>query len=704
MRKLLLFILLFVFTSIFAQPLPPKREFRGVWIATVLNLDWPSSRGLSAGAQRQELIRIFDELQSAGVNAVLFQIRSECDAMYASTLEPWSYWLTGQQGVPPSPFYDPLEFAIAEAHQRGIELHAWFNPYRSVREVGNYSIHPNHVSVKHPDWILTFTRVNFKLLDPGLPQVRQHVTNIVIDVVRRYDVDGVHFDDYFYPYPDNAKGFPGITTEDNATFAQHHRGFTNRFDWRRDNVNLLVKMVHDSIQVFKPYVKFGISPFGVRKNSDAGTSGLDAYSTIYCDAVAWLNARTVDYLTPQIYWAFARTAVPYGTLVPWWASVMNGLHLYVGHGAHNMENSTQFPFPVKSWPASELVNQIQFNRKQKNVEGSVFFRAQYITSNLKGFADSLKNNLYRYPGLSPIMAWKDSVPPNIPQNLRYDRIAGTGTAELRWETPSPAGDGNTASRYVVYRFNKATVTPADRDDPSKIVAIVGSRSIRPKTPPANNAYYAVTALDRISNESGLSSVLSVSPPAIPLLALPFNGAPDQSESVTLRWHYPPLAASYQLQISSDSTFAAPLVVNETGVVDTFKVIAGLEGQKTYYWRVKAANAGGVSNWSAIWRFKTIDLTGVDEKPSVPATFALYQNYPNPFNPMTAIIFDLPKPGTPELVIYDALGQEVLVLLDEPKPAGRHEVYFYAYDFPSGIYYYRLKFDGQVLTRRMTILK
>jgi len=765
----------------FAQTLPPKREFRGAWIATVVNLDWPSSPGLDSGTQRSELIRLLDELQAVGVNAVMFQVRSECDAMYASTIEPWSFWLTGGQGRAPNPFYDPLQFAVQEAHKRGMELHAWFNPYRSVREVGNYTNASNHVSVAHPDWIIRNT--NLKVLDPGLPMVRSYVTSVIMDVVNRYDVDGVHFDDYFYSYPPNQ-----ITTEDNATFANYSRGFTNRGDWRRDNVNLLVKMIHDSIQVVKPFVKFGISPFGIWKNNvPAGIVGLDAYSTIYCDALAWLQQKTIDYLTPQLYWPFGG-GQDYGKLMPWWASQINDRHLYPGQAAYR----------VTAWNANEIPRQIRLNRNTLGAFGSVFFRALNFRENPKGLTDSLKANLYRYPALSPAMSWKERVPPNAPRNLRYERIAGA--AGLRWDAPAKAADGDTAFRYVVYRLNSPVVQPTDLNDASKIVAIADLNFNFPKTPASNTpVYYAVTALDRNSNESLPTATIMVTSPATAMLNAPANGAIVGSGGVTLRWNYPSGAALYQLQVARDSMFAA-LLLNETGLVDTFKVVAGLDGQTRYYWRVQASNAGGMSafspkahfttgfpvattqvtplnnvrdvaldptlvwrtgrgasvyqlqiagnslfeasslvydignipdttstvaqleinkfyfwrvrarnaagesNWSVTWRFKTIETTGVDGKPVAPATFALYQNYPNPFNPMTTILFELPKPGMAQLIIYDGLGQEAATLLNEFRPAGRQEVNFYAYDFPSGIYYYRLKFDGQVLTRRLTILK
>ncbi|MDE3058211.1 MAG: family 10 glycosylhydrolase, partial [Bacteroidota bacterium] len=285
-----LWCLPFIVSSLYAEGSPPKREFRGVWIATVANIDWPLHKGEPPAVQQRELISILDNLKSSGINAVIFQVRPECDALYRSSIEPWSYWLTGEQGKPPEPVWDPLHFAIEQAHKRGMELHAWFNPYRAVRLAsgkGSYPLAPNHVAVRHPDWILTFGAL--KLLNPGLPAVRTYVTNVILDVVRRYDVDGIHFDDYFYPYSP-------ITNEDSLTFLRYSRGFTNLADWRRDNVNLLIKMIHDSISVIKPWVKFGISPFGIWRNKiadgGAGTNGFEAYDKLYCDALEWLRAGT----------------------------------------------------------------------------------------------------------------------------------------------------------------------------------------------------------------------------------------------------------------------------------------------------------------------------------------------------------------------------------------------------------------------------
>jgi len=406
-----------------AQTASPKREFRGAWIATVVNLDWPSSRTSDVDSKKIELLFMLDELKLAGINAVVFQVRPECDALYASPYDPWSYWLTGQQGQTPLPFFDPLEFAVDEAHKRGIELHAWLNPYRSVRSVGSYTAAATHVSVVHPEWHLDFG--SFKILDPGLDSVREYVTTIVVDIVQRYDVDGIHFDDYFYPYPPNNMTANALNNAlDDASFAADSRGFLSKAEWRRDNVNLLVKMVHDSIQSVKPFVKLGISPFGIWKNGvPAGIVGLDAYNTIYCDAMAWLEDQSVDYLAPQLYWKIGGSQ-DYSKLMPWWADsvAQDQRHLYTGH----ILNST-------SYSTAELPNQVALNRGNPKAYGSVFFRAKLLIDNTLSFEDSLKANVFRLPSIVPVMAWKDTVVPNSPMNVAYVP-GGSGMPELTWES------------------------------------------------------------------------------------------------------------------------------------------------------------------------------------------------------------------------------------------------------------------------------
>jgi uncharacterized lipoprotein YddW (UPF0748 family) len=272
---LITLIIIFNATILLSQSITPKRDFRGAWVATVTNLDWPSSRNLTTAAQQEELISLFNELERININAVIFQIRTECDALYDSPYEPWSYWLTGAQGKAPNPYYDPLEFAIEEAHKRGLELHAWFNPYRAEKKINAYTTSIDHVTTLHPEWTITIG--DFKFLNPGLPEVRNYVTTIVADVATRYDIDGVHFDDYFYPYPPNQ-----ITTQDQQTFSEFPRGFTNIGDWRRDNVNELLRIISDTLKTIKPHVKFGMSPFGIyRPENPPGISGLDAYTALF---------------------------------------------------------------------------------------------------------------------------------------------------------------------------------------------------------------------------------------------------------------------------------------------------------------------------------------------------------------------------------------------------------------------------------------
>lgn len=788
MKKLtILFLSFFIFTSIYSQSIPPKREMRAAWVATVTNLDWPSSNSLSTAQQKQELIDLLDELDRDGINTIIFQIRTECDAFYSSAFDPWSYWLTGSQGTAPYPYYDPLEFAIEEAHKRGMELHAWFNPYRVERAVGNYTTAPNHVTNQHPDWIIQIS--TFKFLDPGLPMVRDYVTSVVYDVVSRYDVDGIHADDYFYPYPPNQ-----ITNQDAATFAAYPRGFTNIADWRRDNVNLLIAQVNDTIQSVKPWVKFGMSPFGIWKNGvPPGTSGLSAYHEIYCDAIAWLHDRSIDYLTPQLYWPFGG-GQDYAKLQPWWADSVhaNGRHFYPGHAYYRIPN----------WPSSsEMPRQIRLDRNNPKVKGGVFFRAKNFGENPKGVTDSLRNDLYRYKAILPVMNWKDVINPNPPLNLKFERLAN-GQAGLKWDVPLAAVDGDTASRYVVYRFNYANIQPSDLENSANIIDVAGYRENIPGEPPSPNGpyYFVVTSLDRNYNESTMSSILQVNPPPAPVLAFPPNGAADVEDTVMLKWNYPALASSYRLQISRSATFDSLMFLDLSGITDTFKVITGIDGQTKYYWRVYSVNAGGASSYSTpfnfttgfpsktilaaplnnttnvpvdtvlywretpgaesyrlllarsldfsqnsiivdqsgitdtslvisnlnqntlyfwkvraenqygmglysnIWRFKTFNPSGLEDQNYIPAEFSLEQNYPNPFNPTTNIEFKIPQSGFTSLKIYNLLGQEVAVVVNDYLNPGSYLFSFDASAFPSGIYLYRLKVNELSASKKMLLIK
>jgi uncharacterized lipoprotein YddW (UPF0748 family) len=468
----------------------PKHEFRAVWVATVVNIDWPDYYNDSVAKQKQDLIDLLDNMKRCGMNAIIFQVRPECDALYNSSYEPWSYWLTGQQGKAPSPYYDPLEFAIEEAHKRSMELHAWFNPYRAERSEGRFTLDENHVVNQHPDWILDFG--SLKLLDPGLPMCRDYVTDVIMDVVHNYDVDGVHFDDYFYPYG-------GTNDEDAQTFADYSRGFTDIGNWRRDNVNLLVTQVFDSIKAVKSHVKFGISPFGIWKDGvPQGIHGLDAYNVIYCDAVTWLNRRIIDYLTPQIYWYIGGDQ-DYSKLMPWWAAQTDDRHIYPGHAAYKLDDWAR---------PSEMPNQIRLNRQTDDVLGSVYFSAIQVVMNHYGFRDSLRLDLYRTPALIPSMAWLDSIPPNSPADLTaHDVDAGT---LLQWDKASLASDSDSARNYVIYRFEEGD--SLDLSDPENILDIISSENLEYLDTEGSEylSYaYTITSLDRLDNESVSSNYVDL---------------------------------------------------------------------------------------------------------------------------------------------------------------------------------------------------
>lgn len=429
---------------------PPKEEFRGAWFTTVVNLDWPVSYDQPVEEQKADAVAMLDSLKDIGINAVLFQVRGESDAFYASAYDPWSYWLTGEQGRAPDPFYDPLLFMVREAHSRGMELHAWLNPYRVERKKGLYELAGSNVSRREPGWIMEFESrpgEYYTMLNPGKPEVRNYVTNVVVDIIRRYDVDGIHFDDYFYPY------YP-VTDEDSVTYIEHHDGIEDIEDWRRYNVNELVAQVYDSIQVIAPHVTFGISPFAVRKNTDAGTDAFEGYYRLYADGVAWLEQRTIDYINPQLYFELEHQRAPYEPLMEFWARVArdNERHMYAGLAPYRI-------LPPNDWSLEQALDQLRLNLANENVQGNIFFRTEHLIANPKGYTDVLLNELYRYPALTPSLSWKnqDRPPP-------VDRLSASwsddGRVILTWAQPDPSRAGAMpdanenfakAARYAVYR-------------------------------------------------------------------------------------------------------------------------------------------------------------------------------------------------------------------------------------------------------------
>ena len=370
-----------------------ERELRGVWVATVANINFPSRTGLSADEQQAELVAFLEVMTSLNLNAIFFQVRPEGDALYRSELEPWSRFLSGTQGGDPG--YDPLQFLIEAAHPRNIEVHAWFNPYRAKSSHTSLAVAP-HISVTNPEEVRRYG--SYEWMDPGSEVVRERTRSVIIDVVERYDVDGIHFDDYFYPYPDGSP-FP-----DDRTYQAYldGGGTMSRDDWRRDNVNQLVREVSEAITSLKPEVRFGISPFGIyRSGVPEGIVGLDQYSEIYSDPVAWVEGGWVEYLAPQLYWPTTQTAQAYGVLLEWWAGVLHegDRALFVGNYLSQLGSSS-------AWTVDEITTQVELTRaaRDRNARGNIFFHIEPFQSNRSDIATTFSDEFYQSPVLTPPLA------------------------------------------------------------------------------------------------------------------------------------------------------------------------------------------------------------------------------------------------------------------------------------------------------------
>lgn len=403
------------------------REFRGVWVATVDNIDWPSKPGLSTREQQSELRALLDRAVALRLNAIIFQVRPSADALYASKLEPWSAFLTGRQGKAPRPAYDPLAFAIKEAHQRGLELHAWFNPYRAKHPADRSPTAASHVSRTRPDLVRRYGQ--YLWMDPGEPAVRQLTVRVVLDVVRRYDIDGVHIDDYFYPYPEGGAEFP-----DETTFRRYAEagGTLSKADWRRQNVNDLVRDLYDAVKRAKPWVKFGISPFGIwRPGNPPSVRGFDAYDRLYADARKWMNEGWGDYFTPQLYWRTDAPEQRYLDLLGWWiAENRMGRHVWPGNYTSRATSAAR-----NLWDPSEVIAQVRVTRLEPGASGNVHFSMTAFDVS-PALATSLTRDVYSQPALVPPSPWlADSAPPKPKVTVR--RAKGAGRWELRL-TPAPA--------------------------------------------------------------------------------------------------------------------------------------------------------------------------------------------------------------------------------------------------------------------------
>ncbi|WP_077037129.1 glycoside hydrolase family 10 protein [Pelomonas sp. KK5] len=402
--------------------LPPAapREFRAAWVATVANIDWPSKKGLSTAEQQAEMHAMLDQAVALGLNAIIFQVRTAADALYDSPLEPWSEYLSGTQGQAPSPYYDPLALWIAEAHKRGLELHAWFNPFRARQSTARSAPAATHISQTHPAWVKSYGDQLW--IDPGEPDAGEHSLSVFRDVLQRYDVDGIHIDDYFYPYAVNGPdGKTELDFPDEPSWQRYvsSGGTLARADWRRQNVSRLVERIHDTLRATKPWVRFGVSPFGLGKPAlrPAGISGYSQYDKLYADVELWLERGWLDYLAPQLYWPRTQKAQAFGPLLQYWhAQNPLGRHIWPGMFTSRISADAN---DAKSWAVDEITGQIQLQREIAPQTGHIHFSMVALTQNRRRLADALKAGAYAQPALVPATPWLAAEGSALPQATLY---------------------------------------------------------------------------------------------------------------------------------------------------------------------------------------------------------------------------------------------------------------------------------------------
>ncbi len=621
----------------------PKREMRATWLTTVWGLDWPAIKVSSTGntytinVQKQQLINLLDNLKEANMNTVFFQVRSECDAMYQSSYEPWSSHLVTTRGMDPG--YDPLAFAVEEAHKRGLELHAWLNPYRFESVVGKYEGLAGDYRVSNPNWVLEYPdksdgSKNVALIDPGNPEVRQRIVDVVKEIILNYDVDGITFDDYFYAY--------GGTPDNLDAYSQNLYKPTDMdlHDWRRANVNLMVADVYQMIQQNEPWVTFGLSPFGIWTTDNAvaaregitlpqGIVGMNAYKDIYCDPVAWMKEGTVDYVSPQIYWPTTSIGQDYDVLSPWWSDLCNRFrtHLYVSHSLYSLESST-YAASLKSakkedlaveldgmsmleyfasrenanLKATELMPteygmQIQVNRDadKNGAPGSVFFR----TANFYklGFVNYLTSHEYSSMALAPSINWKTYADRTLPTNLRVE------TGNLLWNS----AENNV--RFVVYAVpNDKFLLPGNTAKADYIIGVSYDTSFDLGTYAAleSTHKFGVSVLDRFGNEFPVVMMdwVALENEAVNLV-YPTNGGSVYNPFV-FKWDAVLGAENYVIEVAEDAAFLNVMHKREVTGNEFPASHFSMEVGNTYYWRVATRKLGVVDVYSPVYSFNLVE--------------------------------------------------------------------------------------------------
>lgn len=463
----------------------PKREFRGAWLHVVGPVNF---RRMSTEQARKFISSELDKLADAGCNAVIFQVRPMADALYKSDLEDWSAYLTGRRGKAPSPAWDPMEYTIEEAHKRGMEFHAWLNPYR-VTAPGE-SLPADHLSKKEPHRF--FRHNNQVFFDPAYPENRQLIADVVKDILKRYDVDAIHIDDYFYPYPSSAGKF----NNDGASYAKFGKGM-DRADWRRHNVDLLIEQLHNTIKSTKPWVRFGISPFGIwrnKKNDPKGsdTNGLQNYDDLYADILLWDSKGWIDYVAPQLYWELDHKAASSRKLIKWWNDNIHNAQLYIGQDVKRTMDKRD----TEAGRSSELQTKIELSRSYPNVDGNVWWHGYWVTDNYSGVRDQLRKNYQSTLALPP--AFGENVTVAAPKDVRLSRR--DGKTFLDWDAPAKGQKEKATDvvKYVVYEFVEGE--HIDTGNVEAIISITPYTSVELTDAPEGNTF-AVSGVDRMNRES-----------------------------------------------------------------------------------------------------------------------------------------------------------------------------------------------------------
>ena len=526
---------LFLFINFIPAESQINRVVRGVWIATFYNIDWPQ-RNQTVEQQKSSLVQMLDTLKNTGFNTIYFQIRSQCDAMYPSSIDPWSADLTGTQGLAPNPMWDPLQFAIEESHKRNMELHAWINPYRAISNSNSsQKFSQNHVSIQHPEWLLTSGTL--KTLNPALQEVRDYITDVITDIITRYDVDGIHFDDYFYPEGNY---------NDDASYKLSDSKFLTKADWRRNNVDLLIKQVSDKINEKKSWIKFGISPTGIYQNSPdesvgSATRGKQHYSELFSDTKKWLKEGWIDYLEPQLYWYFSQPGSAFDVLTKWWNNNSFNRDMYIGIGAYKVGINDGWRNP------SEISNQIRYalSPEMPNIKGVSIFSAVSVLNNRLGLKDSMRI-LFKTKSLIPPMLWKDDVPPSKPKNITITKV--NEGYKIQWDIDTSTNEYDVVKNHVIYSSSTLPVILSSEN----VLDIISSENFYiDKNPSITNSYYAVTSVDRLKNESEPSDIVNTSNQSFPLskpvtetkplknlnklAEVKLYASPKLNNAITLRW-------------------------------------------------------------------------------------------------------------------------------------------------------------------------